>query len=61
MTRAHAARRLLEHGPLNLAQFREITGWPAKECRNALRWLRAAGEVEYRGTNQRGIYSRAEA
>ena len=43
MTRAYAALRLLEHGPLTFRDFVEITGWPAMECRWTWRYLAEAG------------------
>jgi len=39
MTRTHAARQLLAHGPLSFGQFAEITGWPAAACRRVLSYL----------------------
>lgn len=36
MTRTYAARRLLEHGPLSLAEFLAITGWPYRSAQAAL-------------------------
>jgi len=39
MTRVHAAKQLLAHGPLSLAQFVEITGWPYVKCRKTLGYL----------------------
>ncbi len=33
MTREYAAKRLLEHGGLNLVAFRQITGWPEDEAK----------------------------
>jgi hypothetical protein len=45
MTKAHAARQLLRHGPLALCEFVAITGWPYKTCIKTLRNLRGAGQV----------------
>lgn len=45
MNRTYAARRLLEHGPLTFREFREVTGWPEKACRNTLRWLAETGRA----------------
>lgn len=45
MTRTYAATRLLALGPLTPHEFREITGWPARACRNTLRWLAETGRV----------------
>ncbi len=46
MTRTYAARRLLEHGPLSMAQFKEITGWPAQQAYNTIKALLSSGTVE---------------
>lgn len=53
MSRAYAAARLLEHGGLNLAEFREITGWPVDEALDVLRGLIARG-VAARRQHARG-------
>ena len=39
MTRAHAARMLLAHGPLTFGEFATITGWPVAICRRVLSYL----------------------
>ena len=39
MTRAHAARMLLAHGPLAFRDFVTITGWPVATCRRVLSYL----------------------
>jgi hypothetical protein len=39
MTRTHAARQLLAHGPLTLGEFLTITGWHYKTCRRVLSYL----------------------
>lgn len=39
MTRTHAARQLLAHGPLSFQQFAQITGWPRAACRRVLSYL----------------------
>lgn len=39
MTRAHAARMLLAHGPLTFGEFSTITGWPVATCRRVLSYL----------------------
>lgn len=36
MTRDHAARRLLELGPLTLPEFHAITGWQRRACLRTL-------------------------
>lgn len=56
MTRTHAARQLLRHGPLTLGEFITITGWPKKSARKTLGWLVERGDVIYRGNTQRGVY-----
>ena len=43
MTHTHALARLLEHGPLTMAELRAITGWPYNAIRSALARL-----IEYR-------------
>jgi hypothetical protein len=45
MTRTHAARRLLEHGPLTMGEFVAITGWKPFRCNNVLIRLRKQGRV----------------
>jgi hypothetical protein len=45
MTRVHAARRLLEHGPLTFREFHEITGWPRLVAVRALWNLVESGEA----------------
>ena len=46
MTRAHAARALLAHGPLTLAEFLEVTRWPYRSAQGVLSRLIEAGHVE---------------
>lgn len=53
MTRAHAARRLLALGPLTLAEFVEITGWPYRQCVRLLEYLRDHGDIEH---ERGGVY-----
>lgn len=36
MTRTHAAYQLLRHGPLNLNELEEITGWTRQSCIEAV-------------------------
>lgn len=45
MTRTHAAYQLLRHGPLDLDEFKEITGWKYRACVRAIRTLRQRGKV----------------
>ena len=50
MTRTHAARQLLALGPLTMAEFVEITGWPVSACRRVLSYLvDDLGEVSREG------------
>lgn len=56
MTRLYAAQKLLALGPLELADFIEITGWPRKAARKTLAALVELGLAEYRGTTQKGVY-----
>jgi len=37
---------LLAHGPLSMAQFKEITGWPAQQAYNTIKALLTSGTVE---------------
>ena len=45
MTRIYALERLLEHGPLTLAELVAITGWPRYTLTGTLRRLAADGIV----------------
>ncbi len=49
MPRTYTAKRLLEHGPLTLLQFVEITGWKYSECRKTLSWLQECGAIVFDG------------
>lgn len=49
MTRTYALKRLLEHGPLTLAQIEEMTGWSYIACRKAIEALRNSGTVKTLG------------
>ena len=46
MTRTHALLRLLELGPLDRKQIREITGWPEIKLKYVLHGQSNAGKVE---------------
>jgi predicted transcriptional regulator len=46
--RAYYARRLLEHGPLNATEFREITRWDARTVARTLFQLADSGQAEKR-------------
>lgn len=48
MTRIYALERLLEHGPLTLAQLVEITRWPRYTLTGTLRRLAGDGIVAVR-------------
>ncbi len=39
MTKAHALRMLLRHGPMNFHEIVECTGWHPKEVKDALRGM----------------------
>jgi hypothetical protein len=56
MTRLYAAQKLLALGPLELADFIEITGWPRKAARKTLAALVERGCIEYRGNTRKGFY-----
>lgn len=45
MPRTYAAKRLLEHGPLSMAQFKEITGWKVRHAHRTMQNLVDAGVV----------------
>jgi hypothetical protein len=45
MTKSHAIRMLLEHGPLTMREIITITGWPAKQTRRAVYSLSEYGQV----------------
>lgn len=45
MTRRHAAKRLLEHGPLTWGELMEITGWSYNALRGAMSALMEMGTV----------------
>lgn len=44
-SRVYCAKRLLEHGRLDLPEFREITGWSTSTAAMALYQLAEKGEV----------------
>lgn len=56
MTRRHALRQLLAHGPLTLAEIRDITGWPQQVVRRALYGLMGGGEVHSRSFGGRHFH-----
>ena len=47
MTRTYAARKLLEHGPLTLREFVEITGWRYTQARGVIGYLLGLGELNH--------------
>jgi hypothetical protein len=57
MTKAHAARKLLELGPLMFDDFKEITGWDYKTCRWVLSYLVDRCGVVWRGGEMYGLNS----
>lgn len=58
MTRTYAAKRLLEHGPLSFAEFKEITGWTHRTAWRAIERLMQFGQVKpiYRTGYGRRLY-----
>lgn len=48
MTRAHAMKRLLEHGPMQIRDICDCTRWPQDEVDDALWACIEAGEVRVR-------------
>lgn len=65
MTHTHAAFQLLRHGPLDLGQIQEITGWEYRTCTTALIALRQSGRIRIlrRGAKTdrfRSVYSVAD-
>ncbi len=60
MTREHAAVQLLKHGPLDLLEFQQITGWDYGTCQKALARVRAKGKVklmQHGCATRRSIYA----
>ena len=45
MSRAHAMRKLLEHGAMTLADLADCTGWPRKALWKTLDGLQQSGTV----------------
>jgi hypothetical protein len=45
VTRVHAIRCLLQHGPLTTAEIITITGWPARQARRAVYALSDWGQA----------------
>lgn len=60
MTRTYAAKRLLEHGPLTLREFTEITGWGRIVSWNTLYQLMNEGIVMPCGRKQKTRYALAK-
>ena len=52
MTRQHAAKRLLEHGPLMFHQFVAITGWSPSVARYVLGCLRRGRVARHLGQHR---------
>lgn len=59
MTRTYALKRLLEHGPMRLAEIVECTGWKYRQVEHTLNELVACRLVERR--KEYGFWSRYEA
>lgn len=53
MTRTHAAKKLLEHGPLTFPEFWAITGWDKEEAKDILASLVAHREIQEQHSNFR--------
>lgn len=53
MTRTHAAKRLLQHGPLMFEEFQAITGWSSLMCHRTLKNLREQGIARNGGAHNR--------
>jgi predicted transcriptional regulator len=45
MSRTHALKKLLEHGPLTRREIVEITGWKAKQVHFTLAYLSQTGAI----------------
>jgi hypothetical protein len=63
MKKTYAGKRLLEHGQLTRAEFKEITGWPGKASDRVLQTLceqRIAVKVNQPGEH-RVFYSLVQA
>lgn len=57
MTRTYAARKLLEHGPLTLSEFLQITRWPYRTAQRTLENLQEVGLVVAESCGQhRNLY-----
>jgi len=61
MTRKHAAQRLLQHGPLAMADFVAITGWPKDQAVRTLQSLLAQGSITSTQPGSRRTTYRLEA
>lgn len=55
MTKVHAAIGLLEHGPLSISEFEEITGWGYETCRWVLKYLVDERGVVWRAGGRYGL------
>lgn len=49
MTRAHALRKLLEHGPMTVADLIDCTRWPRRALWKTLDGLQCSGAVVRNG------------
>ena len=61
MTRTHAAKRLLEHGPLSFGDFMSITGWRETIASSALDRLMKRGAVSIKNMDGKRHYFLAVA
>lgn len=59
MSRTRTVQLLLEHGPLNFAQLREVTGWTTKTVNRTLEQLQAWGSVQKTGRPRSYVYELA--
>lgn len=59
MSKTYATLRLLEHGPLTLREFREITGWNDGTCRTLLYRMASDGILRRLGIRHSFEYSLA--
>jgi DNA-binding MarR family transcriptional regulator len=56
MTRTHALKRLLEHGPMDRRDLIDITGWKPRQLESALDELMYAGIVLAVGKVRHRLY-----
>lgn len=56
MTKRYAALKLLEHGPLTISEFLEITGWSMRSAWSVMEWMLENELVEAKGKKQKRYY-----